>query len=193
MKPSLEDLRFMDAALAQGYSGLGSTAPNPSVGCIIVKQGRVVGTGVTAPGGRPHAETQALSAAGKQANGATCYVTLEPCAHHGQTPPCAEALIQAGIARVVIACEDPFHAVDGDGISMMDKAGIIIDLGVRQSEAQHHHAGFFTRLETGQPILETDPREGLYDADLSLQPGEGEEEALIRLGHDGLTRIRRTE
>ena len=193
MTPTLNDLRFMDAALAQGYSHLGRTAPNPSVGCVIVKEGQVLGIGVTGQGGRPHAETQALAMAGNKAKGATCYVTLEPCAHHGQTPPCADALIEAGVARVVIACEDPFHEVDGNGISRLNTAGIRVDVGVRQSQAENHHAGFFHRLKTGKPLLEADSRPDLYDADLTLSPGETEEDALLRLGNQGLTRIRRAE
>jgi len=93
------DRRFMDAALACAYAALGSTAPNPAVGCLIVKAGRVLAAAATAPGGRPHAETQALALAGPAARGARAYVTLEPCAHHGQTPPCAEALVKGGRGR----------------------------------------------------------------------------------------------
>src|ERR1700710_844151 len=112
-KSAADDLNHMRAALALARRGLGSTWPNPSVGCVLVRDGRVVGRGVTAPGGRPHAEVVALAAAGGVARGAPAYVTLEPCSHHGQTPPWADTLIAAGVARVVVACGDPDRRVDG--------------------------------------------------------------------------------
>lgn len=186
------DYRFMDAALAQGYSGLGTTAPNPAVGCVLAKDDRIIAAAVTGPGGRPHAERLALDAAGDQARGATAYVTLEPCSHYGQTPPCAEALIEAEIARVVIACLDPFPEVNGSGALRLEQAGIAVATGLRQAEAEALHAGFFTFLKTGKPLLKSDPRQSLFDADLVLQPGESEEEGLVRLGKAGLTRVRKT-
>ena len=186
-----DDLRFMDAALALAYGALGSTAPNPAVGCVIVKAGRVVGAAATAAGGRPHAEPQALALAGDDAWGSTVYVTLEPCAHHGQTLPCAEALIRARPAEVVIACTDPFPQVAGRGADMLRAAGIAVVDGVRRAEAETLNAGFFTRLKTGRPMLARDPRAGLFDADLVLAPGEDEAEALARAGAAGLTRLRR--
>src|SRR6059058_339105 len=109
----MQDAEHMRAALALARRGLGSTWPNPSVGCVIVRDGTVVGRGATAPAGRPHAEAVALEMAGAAARGATAYVTLEPCSHHGQTPPCADALIQAKVARVVAAIEDPDPRVSG--------------------------------------------------------------------------------
>ena len=112
----LNDLAAMRAALALARRGLGNTWPNPAVGCVLVNEGRVVGRGWTQPGGRPHAETEALRRAGAAAKGATAYVTLEPCAHHGKTPPCADALIAAGVARVVAAIEDPDPRVAGEGL-----------------------------------------------------------------------------
>jgi diaminohydroxyphosphoribosylaminopyrimidine deaminase/5-amino-6-(5-phosphoribosylamino)uracil reductase len=186
-----DDLRFMDAALALAYGALGSTAPNPAVGCVIVKAGRVIGAAATAKGGRPHAETQALDQAGPDARGARVYVTLEPCAHHGKTPPCAEALIRARPAAVIIACTDPFEAVAGRGAAMLHEAGIDVVDGVRRAEAEALNAGFFMRLRTGRPLVARDSRSVLFDADLALQPGEREADALSRLGAQGLTRVRR--
>ncbi|MFO6465583.1 bifunctional diaminohydroxyphosphoribosylaminopyrimidine deaminase/5-amino-6-(5-phosphoribosylamino)uracil reductase RibD [Jannaschia sp. KMU-145] len=148
-----DDAAWMDAALALAARGLGRVWPNPAVGCVIVAKGRVVGRGVTADGGRPHAETVALAQAGDEARGATAYVTLEPCAHHGQTPPCAEALITAGIARVVIAQQDPDPRVDGGGIARLRAAGIAVTLGVREAAAGGHHAGFLSRIRRGRPML----------------------------------------
>ena len=184
------DLRFMDAALALAYARLGSTAPNPSVGCVIVREGRIIGAAATAPGGRPHAEPQALMQAGDAARGAQVYVTLEPCAHYGQTPPCAEALIKARPAEVIIACHDPFEHVAGRGVAMLKDAGITVLEGVRETQALAMNAGFFHRLRTGRPLLARDPRARLFDADLSLQPGESLDTALERLGGEGLTRVR---
>lgn len=180
----------MDVALALAYARLGSTAPNPSVGCVIVKQGRIIGAAATAPGGRPHAEPQALEQAGDAAHGARVYVTLEPCAHYGQTPPCAKALIKAQPAEVIIACHDPYEPVAGRGVAMLKDAGIEVLEGVREAQALAMNAGFFQRLRTGRPLLTRDPRTGLYDADLALEPGESLDEALERMGAEGLTRIR---
>ena len=130
------DRRFMKSALALARRGLGTVAPNPSVGCVIVTpEGRMIGRGWTQPGGRPHAETEALAQAGQAAHGATAYVTLEPCSHTGQTPPCCEALINAGIARVVVAIEDPDERVSGRGIAILEDAGIAVSLGVMSEEA----------------------------------------------------------
>lgn len=141
----------MQHALRLAARHLGAAGENPSVGCVLVNDGHVVGTGVTALGGRPHAETQALAAAAARARGATAYVTLEPCAHHGKTPPCAEALINAGIARVVIACGDTDVRVAGKGIAMLEAAGIAVTLGVCEDEARLQHHGFFRRLRHGLP------------------------------------------
>jgi diaminohydroxyphosphoribosylaminopyrimidine deaminase/5-amino-6-(5-phosphoribosylamino)uracil reductase len=187
---SVEDLRYMDAALALAYARLGATAPNPSVGCVIVRQGRIIGAAATAPGGRPHAEPQALAQAGDAAQDASVYVTLEPCAHYGQTPPCAEALIKARPAEVIIACHDPFEHVAGRGVAMLKDAGIDVLEGVREAQALAMNAGFFHRLKTGRPLLARDLRPALFDADLSLEPGESVDMALDRFGKAGLTRIR---
>lgn len=150
---SQTDIRFMKLALALGRRGLGQCASNPAVGCVIVKDERIIGRGWTQPGGRPHAEPVALAQAGTQAKGATVYVTLEPCAHQGQTPPCAKALISAEVARVVVACRDPDPRVDGGGIAMLEAAGITVDLGVCADDADTAHAGFFKRLRERRPFI----------------------------------------
>jgi diaminohydroxyphosphoribosylaminopyrimidine deaminase/5-amino-6-(5-phosphoribosylamino)uracil reductase len=147
------DRRFMALALSLGRRGMGRVWPNPAVGCVIVKDGRIIGRGWTADGGRPHAEPQALAEAGAAARGATAYVTLEPCAHHGKTPPCAEALVAAGIARVVIATGDPDPRVAGRGVEILKAAGIEVETGVMQAEADVDHAGFFSRITKGRPIV----------------------------------------
>ncbi|MBU3000488.1 bifunctional diaminohydroxyphosphoribosylaminopyrimidine deaminase/5-amino-6-(5-phosphoribosylamino)uracil reductase RibD [Roseovarius nubinhibens] len=141
----------MREALRLGRSAMGSAWPNPAVGCVIVAGDQIVGRGATAPGGRPHAEPQALAEAGAAARGATAYVTLEPCAHHGKTPPCAEALIKAGVARVVVAVGDSDPRVSGRGIEMLRKAGIEVVQGVLEDEARTDLAGFFLRIEEGRP------------------------------------------
>ncbi|MEM6635630.1 MAG: bifunctional diaminohydroxyphosphoribosylaminopyrimidine deaminase/5-amino-6-(5-phosphoribosylamino)uracil reductase RibD [Pseudomonadota bacterium] len=148
------DRRFMAMALALGRRGLGRVWPNPAVGCVLVSpKGRVVGRGWTAEGGRPHAEVQALVQAGPLADGATAYVTLEPCAHHGETPPCAEALIKAGVVRVVSAVEDPDQRVCGRGHGMLRDGGISVTVGVLEELARADHRGFFARNTLGRPFL----------------------------------------
>lgn len=144
------DEAFMAEAIALAASHLGQTATNPSVGCIIVKEGAIVGRAVTAPGGRPHAETQALALAGVAARGATAYVTLEPCAHHGKTPPCANALVEAGVARVVIAVRDPDPRVSGQGIRILSEAGIAVETGLMETEARRGLAAYLTRQTKGR-------------------------------------------
>lgn len=147
------DKRYMALALALGQRGQGTCWPNPSVGCVIVQDGRIVGRGWTQPGGRPHAETEALQQAGSRARGATAYVSLEPCAHHGQTPPCAQALIDAGVARVVSAIEDSDPRVAGQGFAMLCDAGIDVTTGVLADQAARDHAGFFLKTEQGRPFV----------------------------------------
>lgn len=143
----------MDHALRLARRGLGNVWPNPAVGCVLVREGRIVGRGWTQPGGRPHAERMALDAAGAAARGATAYVTLEPCAHHGRTPPCAEALIGAGVTRVVSALTDPDPRVTGRGHAMLRAAGIGVTEGVRADAAAALQRGFLTRVTLGRPMV----------------------------------------
>jgi len=145
------DRRYMELALALGRRTLGQTWPNPAVGAVVVKDGVIVGRGWTAPGGRPHGEPQALARAGAAARGATVYVTLEPCSHHGKTPPCADALIAAGVVRVVSAIEDPNPEVAGQGHARLRAAGIVVDVGMCADEARHAHAGHILRITAGRP------------------------------------------
>lgn len=146
-----DDRAHMGAALGLAARHLGRVWPNPSVGCVIVKDGAVVGRGVTAPGGRPHGEPQALAQAGDAARGATVYVSLEPCNHHGKTPPCSEALVAAGVGRVVVACEDPDPRVSGGGIRRLREAGIQVDVGLLEQDALDLNFGFITRILKGRP------------------------------------------
>ena len=149
-----DDVHHMRHALRLAGRALGQTAPNPAVGCVIVtNDGVIVGRGWTARGGRPHAEAIALQQAGEAARGATAYVTLEPCAHHGQTPPCADALVQAGIARVVAAVEDPDARVNGRGLARLREAGVEVESGVCAEEAAEVNAGFFLRVREGRPLV----------------------------------------
>ena len=147
------DKRWMRLALSLGRRQLGRTWPNPSVGCVLVKNGRIAGRGTTGPGGRPHAETEALRNAGEAAKGSTAYVTLEPCAHTGETPPCARSLAEAGISRAVIAVRDPDPRVSGKGIEILKSAGIEVASGVLEAEARWSHRGFFSRIEKGLPSV----------------------------------------
>ena len=148
------DLQHMRYALRLAERALGATAPNPAVGCVIVSgEGLVIGRGFTAKGGRPHAETLALAQAGEAAHGSCAYVTLEPCSHQGQTPPCAQALVEAGIKRVVVAIEDPDPRVSGKGLAMLRAAGVEVVTGVCAKEAQELNAGFFLRLKAGRPFV----------------------------------------
>jgi diaminohydroxyphosphoribosylaminopyrimidine deaminase/5-amino-6-(5-phosphoribosylamino)uracil reductase len=145
------DHRYMQLALTLGRRGLGRTWPNPAVGAVVVKDGVVLGRAWTKEGGRPHAEPQALAQAGEDARGATLYVTLEPCSHHGKTPPCADAIVAAGIARVVSALEDPNPEVAGKGHARIRAAGIALDVGVCGEEARRDHAGHIRRITDGRP------------------------------------------
>ena len=146
-----DDERFMALALMLGRRGLGRAWPNPAVGAVVVKDGMIVGRGWTQPGGRPHAETLALARAGADAPGATLYVTLEPCSHHGKTPPCADAVIDAGIARVVSAMTDPNPEVSGAGHWRMAEAGVVVEVGIGADQARRVHAGHIRRVLDGRP------------------------------------------
>jgi diaminohydroxyphosphoribosylaminopyrimidine deaminase/5-amino-6-(5-phosphoribosylamino)uracil reductase len=152
---AFHDRRFMDVALALGRRGLGNTWPNPAVGAVVVRHdaGRpvIVGRGWTQPGGRPHAETEALRRAGPAAGGATLYVTLEPCSHYGKTPPCTAAIAAAGISRVVSAIEDPDGKVAGRGHALLRAGGVVVDIGVGAAPALRAHAGHIRRIGDGRP------------------------------------------
>lgn len=149
----MSDLDHMAHALSLGARGLGRTWPNPAVGCVIIANGRVVGRGWTQVGGRPHAEVMALRQAGDAARGGTAYVTLEPCSHTGKTPPCASALIDAGIARVVVALGDPDPRVNGRGFEMLRAAGIDVTTGVLEAEAAKMQIGFLSRITQNRPMV----------------------------------------
>ena len=145
------DHRYMLLALALGRRGHGRTWPNPAVGAVVVKDGVIIGRGWTQPGGRPHAEPEALRRAGEAARGATLYVTLEPCSHFGKSPPCVDAVIAAGISRVVSAIEDPNPEVAGKGHAKLRSAGIAVDVGLCAAEAAYDHAGHFRRIRDKRP------------------------------------------
>lgn len=167
------DESYMRTALGLGRRGLGRSWPNPAVGCVIVNAGRIVGRGHTQAGGRPHAETVALAQAGSKAKGATAYVTLEPCAHQGQTPPCASALIEAGIARVVAPLEDTDTRVSGRGFEMLRDAGIEVKLGVCAAEAARDHAGFLKLQSVGRPFV-TLKLASSFDGRIATATGESQ-------------------
>jgi len=178
------DLRYMDHAARLGRRALGTTAENPPVGCVIVKDDRIVGIGWTQPGGRPHAETQALAMAGEAARGATVYVTLEPCAHHGRTGPCAEALVAAKVARVVTAFEDPDPRTAGKGHEMLRAAGIEVETGIGTHAAREALAGFLTRITKKRPqvILKL-----AISADGKIAEGKGKRTTIT--GPEALARV----
>lgn len=184
----------MRHALALARRGLGNVWPNPAVGCVLLRDGAVVGRGWTQPGGRPHAEVMALAQAGAAARGATAYVTLEPCAHHGKTPPCAEALVRAGIARVVTALTDPDPRVAGRGHAILRAAGIDVTEGICEAEARAVQRGFLSRIQRGRPML-TLKLGASFDGRIATASGESQwitgAEArrhvhALRLGHDAV-------
>lgn len=148
---SAEDDRHMGHALSLGGRALGQVWPRPSVGCVIVRDGRIVGRGTT--DAKAHAEVHALAQAGDLAKGATAYVTLEPCSHHGRTPPCADALVAARVARLVASLEDPNPQVAGQGLTRLRDAGISVETGLRAKEARRQHAGFFSLIERNRPMV----------------------------------------
>jgi len=184
----------MRAALALARRGLGTVWPNPAVRCVIADRGRVVGRGWTQPGGRPHGETEALGRAGEAARGATAYVSLEPCCHWGRTPPCTDALIAAGIRRVVVALEDPDPRVAGEGVRRLGAASLHVDIGLCRAEAAEINAGFFCRLRNGRPLVTLKLATSL---DGRIATGRGESQWItgpparerahaLRAGHDAI-------
>lgn len=148
-----EDFQHMARALQLARFGLNTSHPNPRVGCVLVKEGERVGEGWHRSAGGPHAEIDALSMAGSRAAGAACFVSLEPCCHHGRTPPCTEALVKAGIRRVVAAAEDPNPRVQGQGFAILQDAGVQVECGVLEEESRHLNRGFFSRMERGRPFV----------------------------------------
>lgn len=153
MLNSAQDIEWMTRALRLAAHGLYSTTPNPRVGCVIAKQGKVIGEGAHLRAGEPHAEVYALRAAGEQARGATAYVTLEPCSHFGRTPPCADALVNAGVNRVVIAMQDPNPLVAGNGIARLQAQGIVVTVGVCEAQAKALNPGFILRMTQQRPYV----------------------------------------
>jgi diaminohydroxyphosphoribosylaminopyrimidine deaminase/5-amino-6-(5-phosphoribosylamino)uracil reductase len=153
MNFSAADHAFMARALQLAAHGLYSTAPNPRVGCVLVKDGAVIGEGWHETAGQAHAEVHALAAAGARARGATAYVTLEPCSHHGRTPPCAKALIEAGVTRVVAAMRDPNPLVAGQGLALLAAAGVAVGSGLMEAAAHELNCGFVSRMTRGRPWL----------------------------------------
>jgi len=181
---------MMSLALAQARAQLGRTAPNPSVGCVLAQDDRIIATGATADQGRPHAERVALDKAGDAARGATAYVTLEPCAHHGQTPPCAEALVEAGIARVVIACHDHDPRVAGKGVAILQQAGIETVNDVLAARGEPLYSAFFHRLKTGEASLYLDQRPLTFEATIRSETLDTLRIELAELGAQGISRAR---
>ena len=167
------DRAFMTRALQLAANGLYTTTPNPRVGCVLARAGQVIGEGWHARAGGPHAEVEALAAAGAAARGATAYVTLEPCSHHGRTPPCADALIAAGVARVVVAMRDPNPAVHGAGLECLRSAGIEVSLGLLEDEARELNIGFVSRHERGTPWTRLKVAASL-DGKTALSSGESQ-------------------
>lgn len=162
----------MASALGLAQRGKGRTAPNPNVGCVLVRDGRIVGRGWTQPGGRPHAEAMALAEAGEAARGATAYVTLEPCAHVSpRGPACADMLVTAGVARVVAALRDPDPRTDGTGFARLEEAGIVVESGLMAAEARRSMAGFLTRLAKRRPHVTLKLATSL-DGRIALSTGE---------------------
>lgn len=194
MSQDAVDRAFMEAALSLARRVLGRTAPNPAVGCVIVAEGQIVGRGWTQPGGRPHAETEALERAGAAARGATAYVTLEPCAHHGRTPPCTDAMIAAGIARVVVSHIDPDPRVNGFGLTKLRAAGIAVDVGLCEAEAREINEGFLLAKTAGRPMVTLKLASSL-DGEIATAAGESKwitgelarrRAHLIRSQHDAI-------
>ncbi|KPU51999.1 riboflavin biosynthesis protein RibD [Pseudomonas fluorescens] len=167
------DAHFMARALELARKGLYTTHPNPRVGCVIVQGGQIVGEGWHVRAGEPHAEVHALRAAGEQARGATAYVTLEPCSHHGRTPPCADALVNAGVARVVAAMQDPNPEVAGRGLQRLAQAGIATESGVLEGEARQLNQGFLKRMEHGLPFVRVKLAMSL-DGRTAMESGESQ-------------------
>ncbi len=184
------DVSFMRRAILLGQKRLGKTSPNPAVGCVLVKDGIVIAEAATGEGGRPHAEELALELAGDKAQGATAYVTLEPChTRSNGGPGCSDRLIAARVSRVVSACADP-HPTATDGFAKLKAAGIEVEVGCCAEEAQDLTAGFFMVMDHNRPLVGASQNDEAYDADFFLDRGESFEAALERMANEGLTRVR---
>lgn len=181
---SAADHEFMARALRLAELGLNTTTPNPRVGCVIVRSGAVIGEGWHRRAGEAHAETHALQAAGSNTHGATAYVTLEPCSHHGRTPPCAEALLAAGVTRVVAAMQDPNPQVAGQGMSLLASAGVVAECGLLEAEARELNIGFVSRMSRGRPWLRMKLATSL-DGKTALQNGASQWITGSAARHDG--------
>ena len=187
---SIGDGVMMRRAIAVAMANLGTTWPNPSVGCVIARDGEILAQAATAPGGRPHAEEQALATLGDAARGATAFVTLEPCgARSSGQISCAEHLVASGVVRVVIACEDPSPFASGQGLERLREAGMPTETGLLADEALVLCAGFIHRLTTGRPLVEACDTADSYDAPFEPAPGETLLAALQRYGDQGYTRL----
>lgn len=184
------DRHHMRRAIALGRLAMGRTWPNPTVGCVIARAAEIVAEAATAPGGRPHAEEQALGAAGARARAAAAFITLEPCAERSSgAPSCTDLLLSARIARVVIACRDTSPHAAGRGLQRLKDAGVQVEIGLMAEEAEVLSAGFLHRLATGRPLVETADAEDGFDAAFEPAPGEALETALRRYGDQGYSRL----
>mgnify|MGYP001809947287 CR=1 FL=1 len=187
---SADDARFMARAIELALARMGETWPNPAVGCVLVKDGQVVSEAATAPGGRPHAEEQAVPAAGDAARGATAYVTLEPCgARSSGRASCAQFLVEAGIARVVVAALDPSPFASGRGTERLRQAGLVVESGLMEDAAGTLSEGFLHRLETGRPMVRVSEDGKGFDARFAASPRADLVTELKRLGEAGYTRL----
>jgi diaminohydroxyphosphoribosylaminopyrimidine deaminase/5-amino-6-(5-phosphoribosylamino)uracil reductase len=173
MKFSSEDHQMMQKAILLAKQGIFTTAPNPNVGCVLVKNGQIIGEGAHLKAGEPHAEVHALRQAGENAKGATAYVTLEPCSHYGRTPPCAEGLIKAGVAKVICAMVDPNPQVAGRGLAMLNAAGIETASGLLEVDSRALNPSFLQRMETGKPFIQLKMAASL-DGKTALKNGESQ-------------------
>jgi diaminohydroxyphosphoribosylaminopyrimidine deaminase / 5-amino-6-(5-phosphoribosylamino)uracil reductase len=187
---STDDARFMARAIDLALARMGETWPNPAVGCVLVKNGKVIAEAATAPGGRPHAEEQAVPAAGEAARGATAYVTLEPCgARSSGRASCAQFLAEAGVARVVVAALDPSPFASGRGTERLRQAGLVVEAGLLEDEAKVLSEGFLHRLETGRPMVRISEDGKGFDARFAASPRADLVTELKRLGEAGYTRL----
>lgn len=189
-KQDSDDIRFMGRAIALARARMGQTWPNPAVGCVIARDGEIIAEAATAPGGRPHAEEQAVPAAGDRARGATAYVTMEPCgARSSGRTSCSHFLIEAGVARVVVAAVDPSPFASGRGVERLQKAGLTVETGLLAPEAAVLYEGYLHRVETGRPMVRiSDDGEG-FDARFAASPKSDLATELKRLGEAGYTRV----